>query len=191
MGDSHMGLQARLMSQALRKLTGNLNKSRTICIFINQLREKIGVLFGNPETTTGGRALKFYASIRLDVRRIESIREGTEAVGNRVKVTAVKNKLAAPFRKAEFDIMFATGINRSGSLLDVAADRGVVTRAGTWYVYSGGQLGQGRLKAAAFLDEHPETAAVIAQATLAAAGSVPAAPPARLLEGEPPFGSDS
>jgi recombination protein RecA len=156
MGDSHMGLQARLMSQALRKLTANLNKSQTICVFINQLREKIGVMFGSPETTPGGRALKFYSSVRLDIRRIESIKDGVEVVGNRTRVKVVKNKCAPPFRQAEFDIMYGKGISREGSLLDVAVDLGLVKKSGAWYTYEGEQLGQGREKAKEFLAESPE-----------------------------------
>jgi recombination protein RecA len=154
MGDSHMGLQARLMSQALRKLTGNLNKSRTIAIFINQLREKIGVMFGSPETTPGGRALKFYSSVRLDIRRIESIKDGPEVVGNRVRVKVAKNKCAAPFRQAEFDIMYGRGISREGSLLDVGVDLGIVKKAGAWFTYEGEQLGQGRENVKTFLAEN-------------------------------------
>jgi recombination protein RecA len=156
MGDSHMGLQARLMSQALRKLTANLNKSQTICIFINQLREKIGVMFGSPETTPGGRALKFYSSVRLDIRRIESIKDGVEVVGNRTRVKVVKNKVAPPFRQAEFDIMYGKGISREGSVLDVAVDIGIVKKSGAWYTYDGEQLGQGREKVKEFLSESPE-----------------------------------
>ena len=158
MGDSHVGLQARLMSQALRKLAGTLNKSRTTAIFINQLREKIGVMFGSPETTPGGRALKFYSSVRLDIRRIESIKDGTDAVGNRVRVKVAKNKMAPPFRLAEFDIMFGEGISREGSLLDIAADVGVVKKSGAWYTYDDDQLGQGRENAKRFLRENPELA---------------------------------
>src|SRR5205809_1054577 len=154
MGDSHMGLQARLMSQALRKLTGNLNKSRTIAIFINQLREKIGVMFGSPETTPGGRALKFYSSVRLDIRRIESIKDGPEVVGNRVRVKVVKNKTAPPFRQAEFDIMYGKGISREGSLIDVGVDLGIVKKSGAWFTYEGEQLGQGRENAKKFLIEN-------------------------------------
>nr|PZN36091.1 MAG: recombinase RecA [Actinomycetota bacterium] len=158
MGDSHVGLQARLMSQALRKLAGNLNKSRTTAIFINQLREKIGVMFGNPETTPGGRALKFYASVRLDIRRVESIKDGTDTVGNRVRVKVAKNKMAPPFRQAEFDIMFGEGISREGSLLDVAVDLGVVKKSGAWFTFDQDQLGQGRENAKRFLRENPEVA---------------------------------
>jgi recombination protein RecA len=156
MGDSHVGLQARLMSQALRKLTGNLNKTQTICIFINQLREKIGVMFGSPETTPGGRALKFYSSVRLDIRRIEAIKDGVEVVGNRTRVKVVKNKVAPPFRQAEFDIMYGTGISREGSVLDLAVDEGIVKKSGAWYTYDGEQLGQGRENAKKFLQENPE-----------------------------------
>jgi len=154
MGDSHMGLQARLMSQALRKLTGNLNKSRTICIFINQLREKIGVMFGSPETTPGGRALKFYSSVRLDIRRIESIKDGPEVVGNRTRVKVVKNKVSPPFKQAEFDIMYGKGISREGSLLDVGVDLGIVKKSGAWFTYEGEQLGQGRENVKTFLAEN-------------------------------------
>jgi recombination protein RecA len=158
MGDAHVGLQARLMSQALRKLAGTLNKSQTTAVFINQLREKIGVMFGSPETTPGGRALKFYSSVRLDIRRIESIKDGTEAVGNRVRVKVAKNKMAPPFRLAEFDIMFGTGISREGSLLDVAVDEGVVKKSGAWFTFDQDQLGQGRENAKKFLRENPEVA---------------------------------
>ncbi|MBN99571.1 MAG: recombinase RecA, partial [Acidimicrobiaceae bacterium] len=151
MGQSHVGLQARLMSQALRKLTSNLNKTKTICIFINQLREKIGVMFGSPETTPGGRALKFYSSVRLDIRRIESLKSGVEVVGNRTRVKVVKNKCAPPFRQAEFDIMYGKGISREGSLLDTGVDMDIVKKSGAWYTYEGEQLGQGREKAKIFL----------------------------------------
>ncbi len=156
MGDTHVGLQARLMSQALRKLTSNLNKSKTICIFINQLREKIGVMFGSPETTPGGRALKFYSSVRLDIRRIEAIKDGNEIVGNRTRVKVVKNKCAPPFRQAEFDIMYGAGISREGSVIDLGADLDIVKKSGAWYTYEGEQLGQGRENAKRFLTENPE-----------------------------------
>jgi recombination protein RecA len=158
MGDTHVGLQARLMSQALRKLAGTLNRSRTTAIFINQLREKIGVMWGSPETTPGGRALKFYSSTRIDVRRIESIKDGTDQTGNRVRAKIVKNKVAPPFRLAEFDIMFGEGISREGSLLDVAVENDIVRKSGAWYTYDGDQLGQGREKAKVFLRENPEIA---------------------------------
>ncbi len=156
MGDSHVGLQARLMSQALRKLTGTLSKSRTIAVFINQLREKIGVVYGSPEVTPGGRALKFYSSIRLEIRRVESIKDGAEIVGNRTRVKVVKNKCAPPFRSAEFDIVYGKGISREGSILDVAVDLGVVKKSGAWYTYEGEQLGQGRENAKQFLRSTPE-----------------------------------
>ncbi|MEC7578297.1 MAG: recombinase RecA [Actinomycetota bacterium] len=156
MGQSHVGLQARLMSQALRKLTSNLNKTKTICIFINQLREKIGVMFGSPETTPGGRALKFYSSVRLDIRRIESLKSGVEIVGNRTRVKVVKNKCAPPFRQAEFDIMYGKGISREGSLLDTGVEMDIVTKSGAWYTYEGEQLGQGRENAKSFLSNNPE-----------------------------------
>jgi recombination protein RecA len=156
MGDTHVGLQARLMSQALRKLTANLNRSHTICIFINQLREKIGVMFGSPETTPGGRALKFYSSIRIDIRRIEAIKDGVEVVGNRTRCKVVKNKVAPPFKQAEFDIMYGKGISREGSVLDLGVDLGIVKKSGAWYTYEGEQLGQGRENAKAFLQDNPE-----------------------------------
>jgi recombination protein RecA len=156
MGDTHVGLQARLMSQALRKLTANLNKSNTIAIFINQLREKIGVMFGSPETTPGGRALKFYSSVRLDIRRIESIKDGAEVVGSRTRVKVVKNKVAPPFKQAEFDIMYGKGISREGSVLDLAVELGVVKKSGAWFTYEGEQMGQGRENAKNFLIENPE-----------------------------------
>ncbi|WP_033344748.1 recombinase RecA [Catenuloplanes japonicus] len=161
MGDSHVGLQARLMSQALRKITGILNNSNTTAIFINQLREKIGVMFGSPETTTGGRALKFYASVRLDVRRIESLKDGTDVVGNRTRVKVVKNKVAAPFKQAEFDIMYGKGISREGSLIDVGVEQSIIRKSGAWYTYDGDQLGQGKEKAREFLKENPDVAAEI------------------------------
>ncbi len=155
MGDHHVGLQARLMSQALRKLTANLSKSDALCIFINQLREKIGVMFGSPETTTGGRALKFYSSVRLDIRRIESIKNGAEAVGNRTRVRVVKNKTAPPFRTAEFDIMYSQGISREGSVLDLAVGLDIVKKSGAWYTYQDDQIGQGRENVKRFLGENP------------------------------------
>jgi len=156
MGDSHVGLQARLMSQALRKLTGTLSKSNTIAIFINQLREKIGIAYGSPEVTTGGRALKFYSSIRLEIRRVETIKDGAEMIGNRTRVKVVKNKCAPPFRSAEFDIVYGKGISREGSILDVAVDLGIVKKSGAWYTYEGEQLGQGRENAKQFLLATPE-----------------------------------
>lgn len=155
MGDSHVGLQARLMSQALRKLTGVISKSNCIVIFINQLREKVGVMFGNPETTTGGRALKFYASIRLDIRRVEALKVAGEVVGSRVRVKVVKNKVAAPFREAEFDVMFGTGISKEGELLDVASEYGLIAKTGAWYSYEGDKIGQGRENAKHYLVENP------------------------------------
>ena len=158
MGDSHMGLQARLMSQALRKITGALHQSNTTAIFINQLREKIGVFFGTPETTTGGKALKFYASIRLDVRRIETLKDGQEAVGNRTRVKVVKNKMAPPFKQAEFDIIYGVGISREGSLIDLGVEVGVVKKSGAWYTYEGDQLGQGKENSRNFLIDNPDLA---------------------------------
>jgi recombination protein RecA len=158
MGDSHVGLQARLMSQALRKMTGALNNSKTTAIFINQLREKIGVMFGSPETTTGGRALKFYSSVRLDVRRIETLKDGTDMVGNRTRVKVVKNKVAPPFKQAEFDILYGQGISREGGLIDVGVETGLVRKAGAWYTYDGDQLGQGKENARGFLKDNPDLA---------------------------------
>jgi len=158
MGDSHVGLQARLMSQALRKIAGSLHRSHTSAIFINQLREKIGVMFGSPETRPGGRALKFYTSVRLDVSRIETLKDGTDAVGNRVRVKVVKNKVAPPFRQAEFDILYGVGISKEGSLIDLGVEEGIVRKAGAWYTYEGDQLGQGKENARTFLREHPDVA---------------------------------
>jgi recombination protein RecA len=173
MGDSHMGLQARLMSQALRKLTGSLNKTKTICVFINQLREKIGVMFGSPETTPGGRALKFYSSVRLDIRRIEAIKDGVEVVGNRTRVKVVKNKVAAPFRQAEFDIMYGRGISREGSLLDLGVELDIIKKSGAWYTYEGEQLGQGRENAKTFISENMEIMVEVQDRILKEVGIVP------------------
>ena len=158
MGDNHVGLQARLMSQALRKMTGALSNTGTTAIFINQLREKIGVMFGSPETTTGGKALKFYASVRIDVRRIETLKEGGEAIGNRTRAKVVKNKMAPPFKQAEFDIVYGQGISREGSLIDVGVDQGIVRKSGAWYTYEGDQLGQGKENSRAFLRDNPDLA---------------------------------
>jgi recombination protein RecA len=170
MGDTHVGLQARLMSQALRKLTGGLNSTGTTMIFINQLREKIGVFFGSPETTAGGKALKFYASVRLDIRRIETLKEGSDAVGNRTRVKVVKNKMAPPFKQAEFDILFGTGISREGSLLDFGVEHNIVRKSGAWYTYEGDQLGQGKENSRKFLLAHPEMADEIEMRILTALG---------------------
>ena len=161
MGDAHVGLQARLMSQALRKITGALNQTKTTAIFTNQLREKVGILFGSPETTSGGKALKFYASIRLDVRRIETLKDGTESVGNRTRVKVVKNKCAPPFRSAEFDILYGIGISREGSLIDLGVEQGIVRKSGAWYTYEGDQLGQGKENARTFLRDNPDVASEI------------------------------
>jgi recombination protein RecA len=158
MGDSHVGLQARLMSQALRKITGALSQTKTTAIFINQLREKVGVMFGSPETTTGGKALKFYASVRLDIRRIETLKDGTEAVGNRTRVKVVKNKMSPPFKVAEFDILYGIGISREGGLIDLGVEQGIVRKAGAWYTYEGDQLGQGKENARNFLRDNPDLA---------------------------------
>src|SRR5918999_2586459 len=170
MGDSHVGLQARLMSQALRKLSGSLSRSGTTAIFVNQLREKIGVMFGSPETTPGGRALKFYSSVRLDIRRIESIKDGVEVIGNRTRVKVVKNKCAPPFRQSEFDIMYGKGVSREGSILDIGVDLGIVTKSGAWYTYEGEQLGQGRENAKNFLIENPEIMVEISDKIFTKAG---------------------
>jgi recombination protein RecA len=170
MGDANVGLHARLMSQALRKLAGSLSKSNTTCIFINQLREKIGVMFGSPETTTGGRALKFFSSVRIDVRRIDSIKQGTDIVGNRVRAKVVKNKVAAPFRVAEFDLMYGTGISKEGSILDLGVEEGIVAKSGAWYTYGEERLGQGRESAKEFLREHPDLRGTIEQSVRASLG---------------------
>ena len=177
MGDTHVGLQARLMSQALRKLTANLSKTNTIAIFINQLREKIGVMFGSPETTPGGRALKFYSSVRLDIRRIESMKDGAEIVGNRTRVKVVKNKVSPPFKQAEFDIMYGQGISREGSLLDLSVDLGIVKKSGAWFTYEGEQLGQGRENAKDYLKQNPEVMMEISDKVLTAAGLRPSDEP--------------
>ena len=161
MGDSHVGLQARLMSQALRKLTGVISKSNCIVIFINQLREKVGVMFGNPETTTGGRALKFYSSVRLDVRRVEALKQAGEVIGNHTRVKVVKNKVAPPFKEAEFDIMFGQGISKEGDILDLAANVGIINKSGAWYAYEGDKIGQGRENAKTYLKENPEFSQMI------------------------------
>jgi len=170
MGDTHVGLQARLMSQAMRKLSGSLSRFETTAIFINQLREKIGVMFGNPETTPGGRALKFYSSVRLDVRKIENLKDGTEVVGSRTRVKVVKNKVAPPFRQCEFDIMYGTGISKEGSLIDIGVDLESVKKSGAWFTYEGDQLGQGRENARQFLAEHPDIAAEIERKVREAVG---------------------
>ena len=176
MGDSHMGLQARLMSQALRKLTGTVSKSRTCLIFINQIREKIGVMFGNPETTTGGRALKFYASVRVDIRRIAAIKEGDVVTGSRTKVKIVKNKVAAPFRESEFDILYGEGISREGDLLDLAANHNIVEKSGSWYSYKGERIGQGRENARQFLKDNKDVMAKLEAEVRKALGLIPAQP---------------
>jgi len=177
MGDSHMGLQARLMSQALRKLTGTVSKSRTCLIFINQIREKIGVMFGNPETTTGGRALKFYSSVRVDIRRIAAIKEGDVVTGSRTKVKVVKNKVAAPFREAEFDIMYGEGISREGDLLDLAVNNNLLEKSGAWYSYKGERIGQGRENARQFLKDNAETFSKLEMEVRKHLGLIPAAAP--------------
>ncbi|MDN5364376.1 MAG: recombination protein RecA [Eubacteriales bacterium] len=181
MGDAHVGLQARLMSQALRKLTGAISKSRTTAIFINQVREKVGVMFGNPETTPGGRALKFYASVRMEVRKLEAIKQGTEVIGSRTRVKVVKNKLAPPFKQADFDILYGEGISREGNIIDIATEMNIITKSGAWYSYGDIRLGQGRDNAREFLKEHPEIAAEIEQQIRQALNlgqiKVPSAPP--------------
>ncbi|MFD1429802.1 MULTISPECIES: recombinase RecA [Lacticaseibacillus] len=168
MGDAHVGLQARLMSQALRKLSGSINKTKTIAIFINQIREKVGIMFGNPETTPGGRALKFYATIRLEVRRAEQIKDGTNVIGNRTKIKVVKNKVAPPFKVAEVDIMYGKGISQTGELIDMAAEKDLVEKAGSWYSYSGERIGQGRENAKKYMDDHPEMKAELREKVRAA-----------------------
>jgi recombination protein RecA len=178
MGDSHMGLQARLMSQALRKLTGTVSKSRTCLIFINQIREKIGVMFGNPETTTGGRALKFYASVRVDIRRIAAIKEGDVVIGSRTKVKIVKNKVAAPFRESEFDILYGEGISKEGDLLDLAANQNILEKSGSWYSYKGERIGQGRENARQFLKDNKDVMAKLETEVRKALGLIPAQPAA-------------
>jgi len=183
MGDSHMGLQARLMSQALRKLTGIVSKSRTCLIFINQIREKIGVMFGNPETTTGGRALKFYSSMRIDIRRIAAIKEGDVVVGSRTKVKVVKNKVAAPFREAEFDIMYGEGISREGDLLDLAVTHNIVEKSGAWFSYKNERIGQGRENARAFLKENKDTLAKVEAEVRKALGLTPTVPQSTPVQG--------
>ena len=170
MGDSHVGLQARLMSQALRKLAGTLNRTDTICLFTNQLREKIGVMFGSPETTPGGRALKFYSSVRLDIRRIETLKDGAEAYGNRVRVKVVKNKVAPPFKQAEFDIIYGSGISWESTVLDVGIERKIVAKSGSYFSFGDERLGQGRQNAASFLKEHPDVVQQILQQIQAQAG---------------------
>jgi recombination protein RecA len=178
MGDSHMGLQARLMSQALRKLTGIVSKSRTCLIFINQIREKIGVMFGNPETTTGGRALKFYSSVRIDIRRIAAIKEGDVVTGSRTRVKVVKNKVAAPFREAEFDILYGEGISREGDLLDLAVNNNILEKSGSWFSYKTERIGQGRENARQFLKDNKDTLAKLELEVRKALGLIPASPAA-------------
>jgi recombination protein RecA len=178
MGDSHMGLQARLMSQALRKLTATISRSGTLVIFINQIRMKIGVMFGNPETTTGGNALKFYSSIRLDIRRIQAIKEGENVIGNRTRVKVVKNKMAPPFREVEFDILYGEGISKEGDLLDLASNLNIIEKSGTWYSYKDERIGQGRENSRSWLKEHPEAIAQIREAVLKKSGIEPVGPKA-------------
>lgn len=182
MGDSHVGLQARLMSQALRKLSGAISKSKTIAIFINQLREKVGVMFGNPETTPGGRALKFYSTVRLDVRRVETIKMGNDMVGNRTRIKVVKNKVAPPFKQAEIDIMYGEGISREGSIIDIGAEKDIVDKSGAWYSYAGERLGQGRENAKQYLKEHKEIANAIEQKIREASNLTTAVPAASASE---------
>jgi recombination protein RecA len=189
MGDAHMGLQARLMSQALRKLTGTISRSQSVVIFINQIRMKIGIMFGNPETTTGGNALKFYASIRMDIRRTGAIKDGDNIVGGRTRVKVVKNKMAPPFKEAEFDIMYGTGISREGELIDLGSEIGVLEKSGAWYSFGGERIGQGRESAKEFLRAHPETAKDISEKILAKAGlkaTVPEAAPAAAAQKDKP-----
>jgi recombination protein RecA len=186
MGDSHMGLQARLMSQALRKLTGVVSRSRTCLIFINQIREKIGVMFGNPETTTGGRALKFYATVRLDIRRIAAIKDGDTVIGNRTKVKVVKNKVAAPFREAEFDIIYGEGISKEGDLLDLGVAQNVVEKSGSWFSYKGERIGQGRETARQFLKDNPDIRQAIDTELRKVLGLTKAEPAAAAAEAPPP-----
>jgi recombination protein RecA len=176
MGDAHMGLQARLMSQALRKLTATINRSKTIVIFINQIRMKIGVMFGNPETTTGGNALKFYASVRMDIRRINTIKDGDKAVGNRTRVKVVKNKMAPPFREVEFDIIYGEGISKEGDLLDLASEQNIIEKSGTWYSYKDERIGQGRENASKWLKENPKVLQGIREEVLRKTGILKAAP---------------
>jgi recombination protein RecA len=183
MGDTQMGLQARLMSQALRKLTGIISKSKTSMIFINQLRQKIGMFVGNPETTTGGNALKFYASVRLDVRRISQVKDGDEVIGSRIRAKVVKNKVAPPFRQAEFDMMYGVGISREGDLLDLASERGLVAKSGAWYAYQEERIGQGRENAKKYLKEHPDVAIALEQQLRQTLGLTQAIT-------EPPAGAD-
>jgi recombination protein RecA len=184
MGDSHMGLQARLMSQALRKLTAVVHKQNSIVVFINQLRQKIGVVFGNPETTPGGQALKFYASVRLDIRRIGQIKQGEEVVGSRVRVKVVKNKCAPPFRQAEFEVRYGTGVNLAGELVDMGAAHGLLEKSGAWYLLDGEQIGQGRDRACAFLSEHPELACALRARLLSALKAAAEAPSAKPMDAE-------
>ena len=190
MGDSHVGLQARLMSQALRKITGALNQTKTTAIFINQLREKVGVMFGSPETTSGGKALKFYASVRLDIRRIETLKDGTDAVGNRTRVKVVKNKMSPPFKVAEFDILYGTGISREGSLIDLGVEQGIVRKSGAWYTYEGDQLGQGKENSRSFLKDNPDLANEIEKKILEKLGVGPSVADEAPAEPAEPVGVD-